>query len=91
MLADRGMYEIFVEPARGHLRMHALNARIPAPRHGYPLGHQERDGLVEIMREIHNACRSAADEYGMPGDYAAGANIAGFVRVADAMLALGLI
>ncbi len=47
--------------------------------------------LVEIMAALHAACRDTADEYGMPGDYVAGANIAGFVRVADAMLALGVI
>jgi glutamate dehydrogenase (NADP+) len=47
--------------------------------------------LRTIMVEIHDACREAAAEYEMPGDYVAGANIAGFTRVADAMLALGLI
>jgi hypothetical protein len=34
---------------------------------------------------------ATADEYGAPGNYVAGANIAGFVKVADAMLAQGLI
>ena len=43
------------------------------------------------MRDIHARCRDTAEEYGSPGDYVAGANIAGFARVADAMLALGLI
>ncbi|MEV4565410.1 NADP-specific glutamate dehydrogenase [Nonomuraea sp. NPDC049419] len=47
--------------------------------------------LQEIMRDIHDRCLSTADEYGMPGNYVAGANIDGFRRVADAMLALGLI
>ena len=45
--------------------------------------------LAEIMRSIHNRCLEAADEFGAAGDYVAGANIAGFVQVADAMLALG--
>jgi hypothetical protein len=36
-------------------------------------------------------CHSAAEEYGSPGDDTAGANIAGFVRLADAMLVLGLL
>jgi glutamate dehydrogenase (NADP+) len=49
------------------------------------------DRLQEIMRSIHDRCLETADEYGTPGDYVAGANIAGFTRVADAMLALGLI
>ncbi|MET8862055.1 NADP-specific glutamate dehydrogenase [Nonomuraea sp. NPDC004580] len=47
--------------------------------------------LQEIMHDIHDRCLSTADEYGMPGNYVAGANIDGFRRVADAMLALGLI
>ena len=47
--------------------------------------------LVEIMSEIHALCHDTAERYGAPGDYVAGANMAGFVRVADAMLALGLV
>jgi glutamate dehydrogenase (NADP+) len=47
--------------------------------------------LQEIMSDIHDRCLEAADEYGMPGNYVAGANIDGFRRVADAMLALGLV
>jgi glutamate dehydrogenase (NADP+) len=47
--------------------------------------------LGEIMRSIHDRCLETADAYGKPGDYVAGANIAGFIQVADAMLALGLV
>ncbi len=47
--------------------------------------------LQEIMKDIHGRCLQSAAEYGMPGNYVAGANIDGFKRVADAMLALGLI
>lgn len=47
--------------------------------------------LATIMRDIHNRCAETADEYGRPGDYVLGANIAGFVRVADAMHAMGVI
>ena len=47
--------------------------------------------LREIIGEMHDSCRQTAAQYGDPDDYVAGANIAGFVRVADAMLALGLI
>ncbi|NUR86217.1 MAG: glutamate dehydrogenase, partial [Nonomuraea sp.] len=47
--------------------------------------------LQEIMQDIHGRCLQTAEEYGMPGNYVAGANIDGFRRVADAMLALGLI
>ncbi|MFF3439642.1 NADP-specific glutamate dehydrogenase [Streptosporangium sp. NPDC002721] len=47
--------------------------------------------LQEIMKDIHGRCLQSAAEYGMPGNYVAGANIDGFKRVADAMLSLGLI
>lgn len=47
--------------------------------------------LEEIMKDVHARCHDTAAEYGMPGNYVAGANIAGFTRVADAMLGLGLI
>ncbi|WP_458791789.1 NADP-specific glutamate dehydrogenase [Yoonia sp. MH D7] len=47
--------------------------------------------LEEIMTNIHSACYETADEYGAPGDYVLGANIAGFVRVAEAMRAMGVI
>ncbi|MEO6988604.1 MAG: NADP-specific glutamate dehydrogenase [Aquihabitans sp.] len=47
--------------------------------------------LEAIMQSIHHQCAATAEEYGRPGDYVLGANIAGFVRVADAMVALGLI
>ena len=47
--------------------------------------------LHDIMIAIHaNVSRTAA-EYGQPGNYVAGANIAGFVKVADSMLAQGLV
>ena len=47
--------------------------------------------LHKIMKGIHDNCLETADEFGQPGDYVAGANIAGFIQVADAMLALGVI
>lgn len=47
--------------------------------------------LRETMREIHALCRETAAEYGREGDYVSGANIAGFTRVADAMLAQGVV
>jgi glutamate dehydrogenase (NADP+) len=48
------------------------------------------DRLKRIMRSIHDACVDASDQYGTPGNYVNGANIAGFVKVADAMLDQGL-
>ncbi len=47
--------------------------------------------LREIMRRVHVQCRDTAEEYGEPGNYVHGANIAGFCKVADAMLAQGVI
>ncbi len=47
--------------------------------------------LHEIMSAIHTQSSEAALEYGVPGNYVLGANIAGFVKVADAMLDQGLV
>ncbi|MFP4030201.1 MAG: NADP-specific glutamate dehydrogenase [Desulfococcaceae bacterium] len=47
--------------------------------------------LRTIMRGIHRTCTAAAAEYGEPGNYMAGANIAGFVKVVNAMLDQGLV
>jgi glutamate dehydrogenase (NADP+) len=46
--------------------------------------------LHRIMVDIHDNCRSTAEEYGAPGNYVLGANIAGFTKVADAMLDQGV-
>jgi glutamate dehydrogenase (NADP+) len=47
--------------------------------------------LHNIMIAIHKQCYEAAEEYGQPGNLLVGANIAGFVKVADAMLDQGLV
>jgi glutamate dehydrogenase (NADP+) len=47
--------------------------------------------LKTIMKNIHRTCLEVAEEYGEPGNYLAGANIAGFVRVVNAMLDQGLV
>lgn len=47
--------------------------------------------LKGIMVNIFNACSSAAKEYGVEGNYMAGANIAGFLKVAEAMKAQGCV
>jgi glutamate dehydrogenase (NADP+) len=44
-----------------------------------------------IMKSIHQACLDAAEAYGKKGDYLTGANIAGFIKVANAMLAYGIV
>jgi glutamate dehydrogenase (NADP+) len=47
--------------------------------------------LSEIMKRIHDTCIETAARYGQPGNYVDGANIAGFLKVADAMLDQGLV
>ena len=47
--------------------------------------------LNSIMAAIHTQCVDAAEEYGQPGNYVMGANIAGFVKVADSMLDQGVV
>jgi len=47
--------------------------------------------LHGIMCSIHEACMRTAEEYGKPGDYMLGANIAGFIKVADSMLDQGVV
>jgi glutamate dehydrogenase (NADP+) len=47
--------------------------------------------LHEIMRSIHDTCLQTAEAYGCKGDYQAGANIAGFLKVANSMLAYGIV
>jgi len=47
--------------------------------------------LRDIMRSVHRQCRDTAADYGADGNYLVGSNIAGFVRVADAMLDQGIV
>ncbi|MGD9186982.1 MAG: NADP-specific glutamate dehydrogenase [Desulfobacteraceae bacterium] len=47
--------------------------------------------LKMIMSSIHRTCLEAAEQYGTPGNYVNGANIAGFVKVADAMIDQGIV
>ena len=67
------------------LEMAQNSMRINWPR-------EEVDSRLQIiMRSIHQTCLDAAAEYGVPGNYMAGANIAGFVKVVNAMLDQGLV
>ena len=54
-------------------------------------GEEVEAKLKSIMQSIHNSCISAAEEYGTPGNYVNGANIAGFVKVADSMIDQGIV
>jgi glutamate dehydrogenase (NADP+) len=47
--------------------------------------------LHQIMINIHKACVDAAARFGTPGNYVNGANIAGFLKVADSMIDQGLV
>ncbi|MBU0618422.1 MAG: NADP-specific glutamate dehydrogenase, partial [Planctomycetes bacterium] len=47
--------------------------------------------LHSIMKSIHQACVDTAEKYGTPGNYVNGANVAGFLKVADAMLDQGIV
>ncbi len=74
----------------GGVATSALEMQQNASRDSWSFEHTE-DRLAEIMAGIHERCLAVADEYDVPGDYAAGANIAGFTKVADAMLAMGVV
>jgi glutamate dehydrogenase (NADP+) len=47
--------------------------------------------LYNIMKTIHEVCHRTAEKYGTPGNYVNGANIAGFLKVANAMMDQGLV
>ncbi|MCQ6269584.1 NADP-specific glutamate dehydrogenase [Pseudarthrobacter sp. R1] len=74
----------------GGVATSALEMQQNASRDSWSFEHTEQR-LTEIMVGIHDVCAATAEEYGAPGDYVLGANIGGFVKVADAMLAQGLI
>jgi glutamate dehydrogenase (NADP+) len=49
------------------------------------------DRLHLIMKNIHKTCKETAERFGTPGNYVNGANIGGFLKVADAMMDQGLV
>ncbi|MGH3589208.1 MAG: NADP-specific glutamate dehydrogenase, partial [Pseudonocardia sp.] len=74
----------------GGVATSALEMQQNASRDSWSFEHTE-SRLAEIMTGIHDRCLATADEYDAPGDYVAGANIAGFTHVADAMIAFGVV
>jgi len=71
--------------ATSGLEMSQNSMRLPWPK-------EEVDKrLHEIMRRIHDTCVETAARFGAPGNYVNGANIAGFLKVADAMIDQGLV
>lgn len=74
----------------GGVATSALEMQQNASRDSWTFAHTEQR-LAEIMASIHATCQETADAYGSPGNYVVGANIAGFLKVSRAMVALGLI
>jgi glutamate dehydrogenase (NADP+) len=74
----------------GGVATSALEMQQNASRDSWNFAYTE-ERLHVIMRDIHERCAETADEYGAPGNYVVGANITGFTKVADAMLAFGVI
>jgi glutamate dehydrogenase (NADP+) len=74
----------------GGVATSALEMQQNASRDSWTFEHTE-DRLAGIMARIHDQCVTTAEEYGAPGNYVLGANIAGFTKVAAAMIAMGVI
>lgn len=74
----------------GGVATSALEMQQNAQRDSWTFEYTE-ERLTQIMQSIHRRCLETAEEYGHPGDYVMGANIAGFRKVADAMLAFGVV
>ncbi len=74
----------------GGVAASALEMQQNASRDVWDFEYTEKK-LFTIMKGIHQRCYETAEEFGTPGNYVNGANIAGFIKVARAMVALGLI
>jgi len=74
----------------GGVATSALEMQQNASRDAWSFEHTETR-LAEIMTNIHRRCYETAARFDAPGDYVAGANISGFLKVANAIIAHGLI
>jgi glutamate dehydrogenase (NADP+) len=74
----------------GGVATSALEMQQNASRDAWSFPYTEQR-LGEIMSRVHDLCYQTAEEFGTPGNYINGANIAGFLKVARAMVALGLV
>ncbi len=74
----------------GGVATSALEMQQNASRDSWTFEYSERR-LAEIMASIHQLCYETAEDYGAPGDYVLGSNVAGFLKVANAMAAFGLV
>ncbi|HLV01486.1 MAG TPA: NADP-specific glutamate dehydrogenase [Acidobacteriota bacterium] len=73
----------------GGVATSALEMQQNASRDSWTFEYTEKR-LQEIMSRIHATCYRTAEEFGFPGNYVAGANIAGFIPVARALIQMGL-
>ncbi len=74
----------------GGVATSALEMQQNASRDSWTFEYTDRR-LHTIMKNIHQNCYETAEDYGSPGNYVVGANIYGFLKVAHAMVAMGLI
>lgn len=74
----------------GGVATSALEMQQNASRDKWTFEYTEKR-LANIMQNIHQSCFETAEEFGTPGDYVDGANIAGFLKVARATVALGVV
>ena len=74
----------------GGVATSALEMQQNASRDAWSFAYTE-ERLTDIMRGIHQNALETAEEFGRPGNYVIGANVAGFRKVADAMMAFGVI
>ena len=74
----------------GGVATSALEMQQNASRDSWTFEHTEQR-LHEIMRDIHRVCHETAEDYGDPGNLILGANVAGFLRVAESVHAQGLV
>ncbi|ABS27197.1 NADP-specific glutamate dehydrogenase [Anaeromyxobacter sp. Fw109-5] len=74
----------------GGVATSALEMQQNASRDSWTFEYTEKR-LANIMKNIHQTCFETAEEFGAKGNYVVGANIAGFIKVAKAMVAHGLI
>jgi glutamate dehydrogenase (NADP+) len=73
----------------GGVAVSALEMQQNASRQTWSFEYTD-EKLQDIMKDIHDRCRRAAEEYSVPGNYRDGANIAGFLRVARALISQGV-
>ena len=73
----------------GGVAVSALEMQQNASRDTWTFEYTE-ERLEQIMQGIHRLCSETAKAYGSPGNYVRGANMASYIRVAKAMLSLGL-